>query len=171
MSQQVVEGWKPAHDQMVALHLAGYQTNRIAQVMEYSREHVGVILGDPRALKMIIEFRRRIREKTLGDIEDTIVDLAEISLKKIGDTVEAEFDAGSKGKEHQDKMGFKLLACLGYNGQNRKQEESRKLQMSSEMEGRLVAALEKTAEVDELIANAVEVEVIEEGEEVASESG
>lgn len=161
MGKEIVEYWKPKHDQVVSLHLAGYSNIRIGQIIDYTPEYVSAILCDPRALAAVMEFQRRIRDRSIEDIENYIVELAEKSIRNIAVTVEHEFDPGSKGKEHQDAVGFKLLACLGYDGQRRGEQRVQPIQMSREMEERLVNAMEKTREVDMLIAEAEEVEVLE----------
>jgi len=163
MGKQIVEAWKPVHDEMLAMHLAAYSNVRIAQVTGYSPEHVSVMLNDPRAEKAIFALRKRLRKKAIGDIEDRMVDLAERSLQNIAETVEHRYDenaVASKGKMHQDDVGFKLLACLGYNGKGAKETEPRRLTLSADQGERLVTALEKSAAVDRLIEEAEEVEVV-----------
>lgn len=157
MSGQAVDVWRPRHDQVVALHLMGYKGFEIAQLLEYSEEHISRILNDPRAIKAVRMGRSRFMEHAHAEIDGMLLSFAHTGLRRMKTTVEGEFAAGTRAKEHQDRVTFELLGRVGY-GKASKDQDAGTIKLSRDLEERLVTAMEKSNTANEII---VEAEVLE----------
>jgi hypothetical protein len=157
MSELAVVKWKPKHDQVVAYHLMGYTNNHIAELCEYEREHVSRILNDPRAIKAIRTGRYRFMERAHAEIGERIVHLADVGVKKMRETVDADFTAGSPAKMHQDRVTFALLDRIGYGKTSAGNQTDSGIKLSQEGEKNLISAIEKANEAREIVITDSEV--------------
>lgn len=135
---------------IVALHISGYSHAQIAEQLDITPETASRALNSPEGIALLNEAKRRMRENVFGRIEAEIVDLAEMSINNIRETVEAKFIPGSRGKIHQDTMGLKLLGIIGYNEEAMKERRGSSLTVSDELGKRLLKALEKSEESEQL---------------------
>lgn len=62
------KAWRPVYDQIIALHLAGWSNERIAEHVEYNRQQVSNILNTDNAKKIIKEEGDRIRKSLNDDV-------------------------------------------------------------------------------------------------------
>ena len=158
MSKQV-QIWKPAHDQVVAYHVMGYNNKQIASLTGYSYDHVSDLLNDPRARKAITEAQKRMRGEMMSGIGDRMIGLAEVGVRGLARTVNAEFEPGTRAKAHQDSVTFGLLDRIGYGKKTEVTTHKGSIQLSAESEERLVGALEKANKVNEI--ELVDAEVVD----------
>jgi hypothetical protein len=166
--------WRPIHDQIVALHLAGYGPKQIAEITGRSRGSIREILDDPRAQKVMETVRKHAFGRLAGVIEDRMVGLGVKAIENIADTIdcdlrdaEGKIPVGSKSKKHQDAVSFELLKRIGYGGSNGDEEKERRPLMSKDTERRLVEGIERAtqAQIQYDAAEQVEVEVIDDRED------
>lgn len=141
-----IQNWKPMYDRVVALHLAGYKNVNIAAITGYAEAHVSKILNDPRSQKAIKKLQKRLRENFHQRIEDQMLDLGEEAIRNIAETLEADIQAGTKPKKHQDKMSFDLLDRLGHGKKQAESESGSGVKLSDESVDRLANALNKSDE-------------------------
>lgn len=162
--------WKPVHDQMIALFIAGYKVDVIAKALNRSRNTVTRVLRDPRAQKAIEVLRKRQFESIHQKVGDRLVALSEQAVSNIAETIETPVRTkegvpaiGSKAKIHQDNVSFELLARVGF-GKQQKSEDSRGLRLSPETEKKLVDGIERArkAEIEFNRAEKVDFEDITE---------
>lgn len=167
----VVENWKPAHDRVLLLYIAGYQIKDVAEVTGYCREHVGELLKDPRAQKRIDRMRERMYDQLEDDISMKLEMLGAEAVDNIRRTLVADHKPGTKAKKHQDKMSFDLLDRIGHGKSNGSSEGggTGSVELSEEDAGRLVEALEKSKKARE--EHEIEMEPGEEGSFSPSENG
>ncbi len=157
MSGMIVAKWKPIHDQVVAYHLMGYTNQQIAGLCDYEPEHVSRVLNDPRAIKAIRTGRRRFMEIAHTEIGERIVYLADVGVRKMRQTVDADFDTGSRAKEHQDRVTFALLDRIGYGKTSTGGQVESGIRLSEEGEKNLISAIEKANEAREILIQDTEV--------------
>lgn len=141
-----VENWKPKHDRVLQLHLAGYQITTIADITGYSREWVSDLINDPRAQQRIEKMRERLYDQLEEDLAIKMKFLGPKAVENIRETLEGDHDPGSKAKKHQDKMSFELLDRIGH-GKSSSDDERKGgggVVLSGEDSERLVEAIEKS---------------------------
>ncbi len=165
--------WSPRHDQVLALHVAGYNPEAIELVTGYTQGHIKRVLKDPRAKKALELLRRRMMGSVLVHVEDRLKALGPQAVKNIADTVNEEsFEAGTKAKIHQDNVSFELLSRIGF-GRKELTGDRGGIQLPQEEAKRLVDAIDKADRAREIIVNAEEVhaEVVESGDVESSGNG
>ena len=154
--------WKPIHDQVVMLYLAGYGNIEIGTALGLTPEHVGQLILDPRARALIQKGRNSIVNGVMQEIDTKLVGLARKSLDNLERTVNAVIPVRHPAKRHQDKVGVDLLKMIGYgseSGSARGQDSGS--QMSPEAIDRLSRALERSEKVRQII-----VQQPEDGKEI-----
>ncbi len=146
--------WKPIHDQIVALHIAGYGCDAIGTIVGRSKGNVAAVLKDPRAKKATAIARKHTYGSIMNAVGDRMVALGEKAVDNIADTINAELHdedgkvaVGSKAKTHQDNVSFALLERIGF-GRNQKEEGDNGLKLSPETEKKLVEGIEKAIEAN-----------------------
>lgn len=165
--------WMPKHDQIVALHIASYGTDAIANIMRLSKVTIANTIKDPRAQKVIEIARKR----TLGAIMDACGDkmtaLGVKAVSNIAETIETDIRdsegavaIGTKAKIHQDNVSFELLGRIGF-GRGSQQEDAGGFRLSPETEKRLVEGVEKARKAEIVFRKTEEVEFTD----VTSEKG
>lgn len=169
--KQAVVTWKPIHEQVVMLHLAGYINTEIAEITGYTPTRVAALLLDPRARELIEEGRKAVVEKLLDNIDGRLVQLATRSLDNLEKTVNADIAVKHRAKVHQDKVGMKLLEMIGYGGSNNRQGVSgggdpTGNALPVEVAERLTRALERSERVQQIDIKQKEVSVVEQAEEI-----
>lgn len=158
-----LQNWKPIHDKIVALALAGYSNNSIAAIVGYSHVRVCQILKDPRAEAAIKALQSRMFDKFHERIEGKLLMLGERAVENIGVTINAEIAPATKAKRHQDNVSFKLLDTLGYGSkQDLNRGNDGGIQLTPEASDRIATAIEKANEAQRIIEQAEEVEIVEE---------
>jgi len=139
--------FKFKHDKIVIMHLQGMKNFEIAQELGITPTRVYQVLKDPSAQMMIQRFRREMRKKAHSDIEGRMTELGVHAIENIALTIEAEAQAGSRFKKHQDDVSFKLLDRLGYTPRTDRAVDDGGLKIDRDLSERLVQALEQTQEV------------------------
>ena len=164
--------WKPIHDQMIALHIAGYSIDLIAKSVNRARNTVAGVIHDPRAQKAIEFARKRTFSTIMTAVDDQMVVLGVKAIENIAETIttpvrdsEGKPAIGTRAKVHQDNISFELLSRIGF-GKGGQQEEAGGLRLSPETEKKLVAGIERATKAESEYKKAEDVEF-----EVVSESG
>ena len=162
--------WKPIHDQMIALHIAGYNIDAIAKALNRARNTVAGVIHDPRAQKAIEFSRKRTFSTIMTAVDDQMVVLGVKAIDNIAETIntpvrdsEGAPAIGTRAKIHQDNTSFELLSRIGF-GKGAQQEEAGGLRLSPETEKKLVAGIERVtkAEMEYKQAEDADFEVITE---------
>lgn len=135
---------------IVALHISGHNHAEIAETLGVSENTVLNALSSAEGIALVQEAKRRMRENVFGRIEAELIDLANISVDNLRETVEAKFVPGSRGKIHQDQIGLKLLGVIGYTEESLGERKRGNLQVSKELGERLLGALDKANESQEV---------------------
>lgn len=143
-----VKRWKPRHDIMVLMHVAGKDNNEIAAHLGILPQRVSNVLNTRRGAARVAEMRERILGSVEEEIEAKLTTLGPKAVENIRRTIVAETPASSlRAKAHQDKVSFELLSRIGFgrrDGNGNGGEGGIKL--DRDMQERLVAGLEKSAE-------------------------
>ena len=142
-----------------------------------NRDHIRVILNDPRAKKLIALNRKHVLTGLQKEIGDRMIDLGVRSIDNIAQTVEADLrtedgegnvtvPVGSAAKKHQDMVSFELLKRIGYGGSPEGEDKERRPLMSKDTEKRLVEGIERAtqAQITYDQAEEAEFEVVDVGE-------
>ena len=171
--------WKPIHDQMIALHIAGYNIDAIAKALNRARNTVAGVIHDPRAQKAIEFSRKRTFSTIMTAVDDQMVVLGVKAIDNIAETIntpvrdsEGAPAIGTRAKIHQDNISFELLTRIGF-GKGNQPEEAGGLRLSPETEKKLVAGIERatTAEMEYKKVEDADFEVItENGQGTGSDS-
>ncbi len=161
--------WKPIHDQMIALYIAGYSFDAIAKALGRGRTNVAGVIHDPRAQKAIEFARKRTFSTIMTAVDDQMVVLGAKAIDNIAETIntpirdsEGKVAVGTKAKVHQDNISFELLGRIGF-GRGSQKEDAGGLRLSPETEKKLVAGIKLAtkAENDYKQAKDVDFEVVE----------
>jgi hypothetical protein len=156
--------WSPRHDQVLALHIAGYTHEGIALATDFSIGHIRRILRDPRAERALEVLRRRMMGNVLVHVEDRLKALAPLAVDNITETIEGDFENGTKAKIHQDDVSFELLARVGF-GRKELAGDKGGVQLPPEEAKRFVDAIEKANRAREIhMMPETDVEVVESGD-------
>ena len=165
--------WMPKHDQTVALYIAGYGTDAIANVMRLSKVTIANTIKDPRAQKVIEIARKRTFTSIMTACGDKMTALGVRAVDNIAETInsdirdsEGEVAIGTKAKIHQDNVSFELLGRIGF-GRGSQQEDSGGLRLSPETEKKLVEGVERARKAEIIFRKTEEVEF----RDVTSEKG
>ena len=159
--------WKPYHDQVIALHLAGYSIDAIAAALKRSRNGVANVINDPRAQKVIEVARKRTYGNIMEAVGDRMAVLGPKALDNIADTInipvedaEGKVAIGTKAKIHQDNVSFELLNRLGF-GKGQEKTEAGVLKLSPETEKKLVEGVERARMAEIEFKKGEEVEFVD----------
>ena len=79
--------WKPIHDQMIALHIAGYNIDAIAKPLNRARNTVAGVIHDPRAQTAIEFSRTRTFSTIMTAVDDRMVVLGVKALDNLAETI------------------------------------------------------------------------------------
>ncbi len=150
--------WHARHDNVIILHLTGYTPTGIAEATGFSLGHINRIIKDPRAQKAIETARRKLFGRAIYTIRERMVSLGVQAIKNISDTIDGDFEDGTKAKRHQDGVSFELLSRIGFGRSDAGEEGKTGIQLPPEEAKRLVAAIEKANKAREIHVTAVEVE-------------
>lgn len=151
MGVPAIQNWKPLHDQVVQLHIAGVQNQVIAEIFGLTQERISQILHDPIGRQLIRLGQQRLRETIGRSIEDRLLILADRSIDNLRLTVEQDgVDVTSSFKRHQDSVGFKILEMAGY---GKKDEHDRKgdATPTKEQMGKMLDLLDRREQARELV--------------------
>ena len=158
--------WKPIHDQIAALHIAGHGPDSIATITGVTKGHVYRVLNDPRTLNVIEFARKRAYGQLMTTIQDKMVGVGEQAIDNIASTINTKVEdsegnvaVGTKAKIHQDNVSFELLDRIGYGKHRQKDEGSGGIQLSPETEKKLVAGIERAKEAQIIFEKAERVEI------------
>jgi len=160
--------WKPVHDLIAALHIAGHGPDSIATKTGVTKGHVYRVLNDPRTLNVIEFARKRAYGQLMTTVQDKMVGLGEKAIDNIAATIttpiedsEGNIAVGTKAKVHQDNVSFELLDRIGYGKHRQKEDGGGGIQLSPETEKKLVAGIERAKEAQILFERAEEAVVVE----------
>lgn len=143
-----VQTFKPKHDQIVMLHLAGYDNREIKEMTGICETTVSSILNHPQALALIEAGRQRMRENLLQSIDDRLLGLASRSVENLEKTLNSVPKLGTTQKRHQDRVSLDVLGMIGYGKPKANENSGRAL--SDAMAEKLSNALEKAQKVQEI---------------------
>lgn len=150
-STAVIVNWSIIHEQIVALHIAGKLNKEIALIVDRTPERVSQVLNSDRAKEIIQRVRLNMRERMREEIETRLVVLAEESVGRLEETVEAEFLLGSKAKEHQDSVAIQVLKGTGFLSKDFSADgETKRPPLNNQQAERLIHALEKANRAEEI---------------------
>jgi hypothetical protein len=150
--------WTAKHDHIVALHIAGLEPRRIAEAVGLSLGQVKRILRDPRAQRASMVVRKRILGNVMKTVQERMESLGVTAIENIAETIDGEFEAGTKAKRHQDMVSFELLSRIGF-GRKEPDKEGGGIKLTPEGEKRLIEAIAKADRAREIVIEAEEVEV------------
>jgi predicted transcriptional regulator len=162
-----IKYWKPVHDQIIGLYLSGWEQKAIAEYLDMTQATVSRVISDPKGQAIIEGTQKKLREKMRHNIEDAILELSEKSVRNIAKTVNEDVPVMSKQKVHQDNVGFRLLAILGYDkasSAGAQASSSNQPLLSEEQGERLITAIQKADEAKEVHAIEGEDYTIEDGD-------
>ena len=147
-----IRNWKIIHESIVHLHMTGWSNERIALFVsqkmgkKISVTRISQVLQDPHAKLIIAETRKKMREKMGEDITGELTELAEESVKRLGETIHMQFMPGSDQKKHQDNVALALTkGFLPGNQEEGFQKESR---VPVSLVSKLMDALTKTSDAE-----------------------
>jgi hypothetical protein len=148
--EEAVQVFKPHHEVMVLLHVAGKKNYEIAEIVGCDKQTVSNILGDPKAIALIAEARGQLKAGFLSNIGMRVMVLANRSLDNLEKTVNANIPVRHPSKRHQDKVGLELLKMIGYGETTGGDAASN---ISRAVAERLTIALEKANQVREIVVS------------------
>jgi hypothetical protein len=128
-----------------------WPNKKIAEHFRITPERVSQVLNDPHAKAMIRTLQARMQERLADDIEGSLMELAKISVDRVGETIRFEdFSLGSDAKKHQDNLSMTLLKGVGFLPGPQEGKESARPPLNEALAERLIGALEKTNSADEM---------------------
>jgi len=113
-SVPALKNWKPRHENVVMLHLGGWNNIAIANYTRMTPERIYQILQTPQAQALIASQMDRIRERFGSDVSDKLLKLTEISVNRVSETLEQDFIPGTDAKKHQDKVALEIMKGKGF---------------------------------------------------------
>lgn len=159
-----IKKWTPKHDMIVNLHLAMKSHKEISAIIGDTEQRVCQVLKDPTARKLIERFRERVLEQVSESIEEELVVVAKKALKNVHETIGIEgLVHGTDFKKHQDRLSFDVLKGVGFLPGDREGQGDKTPSLSESLSKKLVAALERSNELEEEKREEREIEV---GEDV-----
>lgn len=165
----VVKNWGPKHELCVALHIADKRNYEIAVILGWTKEYVSMVLNMPQAQAEIRRAILKIREISGAEVEGRVQQHAETAVKRVGETLDAEFLVGTRSKEHQDRTALKILEGTGYlPGKKDEERGGISEKLTAPLVEKLAASLELAAKA-KMLANKEEepvdadFEVLEDG--------
>jgi hypothetical protein len=159
-----VKRWKPRHELICLMHVAGRANNEIAPHVGVNQERVSYVINSKRGQARIEALRKQIIGGAARNIEEQLTILGPRAVANIAQTIEAEVPAVGRAKAHQDKVSFELLARIGY---GRKDQSGGSgdtgIRLDRDIQERLAGALEKSSEATRIYdMEAQEAVIIEE---------
>lgn len=152
-----VDKWKPKHNEVLALHLAGYKNKSIAALLDLHADYVSSIINDPRAQRAVSEMQHRQFKNIRMRLERRLARLGDAAVENLEETLTADIEAGTPAKKHQDKMSWRLFdEVFG----EPDEDDTPGPTLSKDTEERIVQALEESEKIRE--AEEVEATVKEE---------
>lgn len=149
--REPIKTWTYQHEQVVMLHIAGKANDEIAELTDYTTTRVSQILNDPQAERVKALAIRKLRSSMTENLEGQLLELAEESAKRLGETIKADFALGTRAKHHQDKMSLDLLKGTGFLNKEKPDDTDRRRDPLPEKRvNRLVDALEVSNEAAKL---------------------
>ncbi len=146
--------WRPIHDQIITLHIAGYGPDAIVETLGKCRSTVIKTIKDPRGQRIFEIARKRAFSKVMENVEDRMAVLGVRAVDNIAQTIneqvidsEGKPAIGTKAKIHQDNISFELLSRIGF-GRSQTQAEGGVLKFSPETEKKLVDGLKKARKAE-----------------------
>lgn len=169
--------WKPEYSLVCQLKATGQWSNeKIAEYFGRTQAWVSQILNTRQGKAELEAIRERMVRAFEESVQGRIARILDVGVDKLAVTVDEDFIPGSDAKKHQDNVILTVLKGTGYlagerEGDGKKGPEGN---LTPRLASRLVAALEKSNEADEIYKNSqsevqegefvVEDDVIEEPE-------
>lgn len=148
LSVAEVKRWKPRHELICLMHVAGRANNEIAPSVGVNQERVSYIINSKRGQARIEALRKQIIGGAAKSIEDQLTILGPRAVSNIARTIEAEIPASAgRAKAHQDKVSFELLSRIGYGRKDQAGSQGEGgIRLDRDIQERLAGALEKSSE-------------------------
>jgi len=143
-----VKRWKPRHELICLMHVAGRANNEIAPSVGVQQERVSYIINSKRGQARIEALRKEIIGGAAKNIEEKLTILGPTAVANIARTIEAEIPANAgRAKAHQDKVSFELLSRIGYGRKDQAGGEGQGgIRLDRDIQKRVAEALEQSAE-------------------------
>lgn len=139
--------WKPRHEMICLMHVAGKANNEIAPVAGVNQERVSYIINSKRGQARVEVLRKQILGGAAKTIEDRLTILGPTAVSNIARTIEAEIPTSAgRAKAHQDKVSFELLSRIGYGRKEQTGTGDSSIRLDRDIQERLAGALEQSAE-------------------------
>ena len=155
-----IVNWTATDEMIVQLSIANWSNGDIAEKYDLTPTRISQILNDPRAKKTKDLIIARIRERAEQNIEDSLVSMVETGVRQLRRTIDYEFDLGTDAKKHQDNVILSLTKPYLAGLEARVTPSAPLEDVSPKLFERMVSALEKGNEAEELHGGAVEADFI-----------
>lgn len=163
MSGKAIKKWTTRNEHIALLWLTGKTQAEIAKMFGIHQSTVARIVGDPRVEELKARIREELRERVIDSVAAELDDAAQLAVRAIRRTLEADISPVHKAKPNQDRVALKVLQGRGHLAVVH-EGETGSFQMSDDQFGRLMAAMSKAdaaAKIDPIPE--AEYEVIEDG--------
>ena len=143
-----VKRWKPRHEIICIMHVAGRPNSEISPQVGIEPERVSYIINSKRGQARVEALRKQILGGVAKTIEDQLSILGPTAVSNIARTIEAEIPASAgRAKAHQDKVSFELLSRIGYGRKDQVGGAGEGgIRLDRDIQERLAGALEKSSE-------------------------
>lgn len=151
-----VKKWSHRHEMIVYYHVVHMMNgNQIAEIVNLSPGRVSQILNDPYAVKRIKEVRDKIRVSILENVDLRLTRLGDQALQNLEHTLnrkDLDLVLHTDQKKHQDNLSFNVLTKLGMIGKEDgdKDKDSGNKELTAPLMKKVLYALEKSNEADEI---------------------
>lgn len=146
--------WPLWKEQVVFLILAGNTQQEVADILEkqgitISRQGISAIMQTEEAKGLVAAVKIKFRENLMTSIEEELDAASQLALRAVKKTLSADLTAIHKAKPNQDRVALKVLQGRGYLAVESPMREQ-SLQVPPEILGKLVTALEKSAQAKDI---------------------
>lgn len=147
-----IKNWKPWMTKIVILHMAGMGNEAIAAQFPskkdpnkfLSKERVSQIINDEQGQQMIRGMNAQVKRSMEENLEEGMLSLAEKSMKRLEETIGAEFNLTSDQKKHQDHVALSLVK--NFISGEKENAKTNQAPVSEQLAERFITALEKANE-------------------------
>jgi len=148
LSVAEIQRWKPRHEMICLMHVAGRANNEIAPLAGVNQERVSYVINSKRGQARVEALRKQIIGGAAKTIEEKLTVLGPTAVSNIARTIEAEIPASAgRAKAHQDKVSFELLSRIGYGRKDQVGGTGEgSIRLDRDIQERLAGALEQSAE-------------------------
>lgn len=164
MSGKAIKKWSPRNEHIALLWLTGKSQAEIAKMFNISQSTVSRVLKDPQTEELRVRIREELRSRVIDTVAAELDDAAQLAVRAIRRTLEAEISPVHRAKPNQDRVALKVLQGRGHLS-ILPEGDAGGMQMSDEQFGRLLSAMSKADKASKIdpIPDA-DYEIVEEGE-------